>query len=79
MFHFLSPQPLFVALCHCHTTFHTSNQIVRVIEQPGIQVKLPAPFESIRFFDRRILTIDTPEAERFITSEKKNLLVDSYV
>jgi membrane protease subunit HflC len=55
------------------------GQIVRVIENPGIQVKLPAPFESVRFFDRRILTIDNPEAERFITSEKKNLLVDSYV
>ena len=55
------------------------GQIVRVIEKPGIQVKLPAPFESVRFFDRRILTIDNPEAERFITAEKKNLLVDSYV
>ncbi|QWD99635.1 protease modulator HflC [Polynucleobacter sp. JS-Mosq-20-D10] len=55
------------------------GQIVRVIEQPGLQVKFPAPFENVRFFDRRILTIDTPEAERFITSEKKNLLVDSYV
>ena len=55
------------------------GQIVRVIEQPGIQAKFPAPFESVRFFDRRILTIDNPEAERFITAEKKNLLVDSYV
>ncbi|CAM3594505.1 protease modulator HflC [Polynucleobacter brandtiae] len=55
------------------------GQIVRVIEKPGLQVKLPAPFENIRFFDRRILTIDTPEAERYITAEKKNLLVDSYV
>lgn len=55
------------------------GQIVRVIEQPGLQVKYPSPFESVRFFDRRILTIDNPEAERFITAEKKNLLVDSYV
>lgn len=55
------------------------GSIMRVIENPGIQVKLPAPFESVRFFDRRILTIDNPEAERFITAEKKNLLVDSYV
>ncbi len=55
------------------------GQIVRVIEQPGLQVKYPAPFENVRFFDRRILTIDNPEAERFITAEKKNLLVDSYV
>jgi len=55
------------------------GQIVRVIETPGLQLKYPAPFESVRFFDRRILTIDNPEAERFITAEKKNLLVDSYV
>jgi membrane protease subunit HflC len=55
------------------------GQIVRVIEKPGLQVKYPSPFESVRFFDRRILTIDNPEAERFITAEKKNLLVDSYV
>ena len=55
------------------------GQIVRVIQEPGLQLKFPAPFENVRFFDRRILTIDNPEAERFITSEKKNLLVDSYV
>ena len=55
------------------------GQIVRVIEKPGLQIKYPSPFESVRFFDRRILTIDNPEAERFITAEKKNLLVDSYV
>jgi membrane protease subunit HflC len=33
----------------------------------------------VQFFERRILTIDTPDAERFITAEKKNLLVDSFV
>ena len=55
------------------------GQFVRVIDQPGLHMKFPAPFESVQYFDRRILTIDNPEAERFITSEKKNLLVDSYV
>ena len=55
------------------------GQIVRVIEQPGLDFKLPAPFENVIFFDRRIMTIDNPDAERFITAEKKNLLVDSYV
>ena len=55
------------------------GQIVRVIQDPGLQFKFPAPFENVRFFDRRILTIDNPEAERFITSEKKNVLVDSFV
>jgi membrane protease subunit HflC len=35
--------------------------------------------QNVRFYDRRILTLDAPEPERFITSEKKNVLVDSYV
>ena len=55
------------------------GELKRVIQEPGLQFKLPAPFESTQFFERRILTIDTPDAERFITAEKKNLLVDSYV
>jgi modulator of FtsH protease HflC len=55
------------------------GQFVRVIDTPGLHFKFPAPFESVQYFDRRILTIDNPEAERFITAEKKNLLVDSYV
>ncbi|SMC66695.1 protease modulator HflC [Polynucleobacter kasalickyi] len=55
------------------------GEIKRVIEEPGLSLKLPSPLQNVLFFDRRIMTIDNPEAERFITSEKKNLLVDSYV
>jgi len=55
------------------------GEIKRVIEEPGLSIKLPSPLQNVLFFDRRIMTIDNPEAERFITSEKKNLLVDSYV
>jgi membrane protease subunit HflC len=35
--------------------------------------------QNVRYFDRRILTMDNNEPERFITSEKKNVLVDSFV
>ena len=31
------------------------------------------------FLDNRILTLDTPDADRFITAEKKNILVDAFV
>lgn len=55
------------------------GEIKRVIEEPGLKFKLPSPLQNVQFFDRRIMTIDNPEAERFITAEKKNLLVDSYV
>ena len=33
----------------------------------------------MRYFDTRILTLDSQEPERFITSENKNVLVDSFI
>jgi membrane protease subunit HflC len=35
--------------------------------------------QNVRFFDRRILTLDSVEPERFLTAEKKPVLVDSFV
>lgn len=54
------------------------GEVKHVIEQPGLQFKIPL-IQNVRFFDRRILTIDTPEPERFITAEKQNVLVDHFV
>jgi modulator of FtsH protease HflC len=54
------------------------GEIKRVMEEPGLKFKWPL-IQDVRFFDRRILTLDTAEPERFITSEKKNVLVDLYV
>ena len=54
------------------------GEVVDTVETPGLHFKLPL-VQNVRFFDRRILTLDTPEPERYITSEKKNVLVDSYV
>ncbi|GAB4464059.1 MAG: protease modulator HflC [Burkholderiaceae bacterium] len=55
------------------------GQIKEVITEPGLHFKLPPPFQNVVYVDRRILTIDTPQADRVQTSEKKNLLVDSFV
>ena len=54
------------------------GEIREVITTPGLHVKWPL-IQNVRYFDARILTLDTPDAERYITSEKKNLLVDSFV
>ena len=51
---------------------------VNVIRDPGLYFKVPL-LDNVRFFDVRILTLDSEEPERFITSEKKNVLVDSFV
>ncbi len=52
--------------------------IAKVVEEPGLNFKIPV-LDTVRYFDRRVLTIDAPEPERFQTSEKKNVLVDSFV
>lgn len=44
---------------------------------PGLHFKLPI-FDEVRRFDSRILTLDSKE-ERFLTLEKKNLIVDFFV
>lgn len=48
-----------------------------MVYQPGLHFKLPL-IDSIKLIDARIQTLDG-QAERFVTVEKKDLLVDSYV
>jgi modulator of FtsH protease HflC len=55
------------------------GEVKQVISEPGLHFKLPPPFQNVLFLDKRILTLDTPEADRFITAEKKNILIDAYV
>lgn len=54
------------------------GEVVEVKTSPGLYFKVPF-VQNIRFFDSRILTMDSEEPERFITSEKKNVLVDLFV
>ena len=54
------------------------GEVVDVRKAPGLYFKLPL-IDNVRTFDVRILTIDTPEPERFLTSEKKNVLVDLFI
>ncbi|MBU6142990.1 MAG: protease modulator HflC [Betaproteobacteria bacterium] len=55
------------------------GEIKEVVNKPGLYLKLPPPFQNVVYVEKRILTIDTPEIDRFITSEKQNVLVDTYV
>ncbi|SNS59452.1 membrane protease subunit HflC [Noviherbaspirillum humi] len=55
------------------------GEVKKVINEPGLHFKLPPPFQNVIFLDKRILTLDSPDADRFITAEKKNILVDAYV
>ncbi|MDO4230831.1 MAG: protease modulator HflC [Lautropia sp.] len=55
------------------------GEMKRVILEPGLYFKLPSPVEEVTYFDKRTLTYDSDEIDRFITSEKINIQVDSYV
>lgn len=71
-------QTLFIVDQRQNTIVFRLGEVVRIIKQPGLYVKIPL-VENVRYFDTRIRTLEPPEAERYLTSEKKNVLVDSYV
>ncbi len=54
------------------------GEIVSVKKSPGLYFKMPL-IENVRTYEKRIVTLDWVEPDRFITSEKKNVLVDSFV
>ena len=61
-----------------HAIVFQLGEVRDVISKPGLYFKWPM-IQNVRYFDKRILTLDTSEPERYITSEKKNFLVDSFV
>jgi membrane protease subunit HflC len=52
------------------------GEVVNIDVQPGLHVKIPF-VNNVRKFDGRVLTVDALP-ERFLTIEKKALIVDSY-
>ena len=54
------------------------GEIVATQTEPGLYFLVPV-MQNVRLYDMRIQTVDAREAERFLTSENKNVLVDSFV
>jgi membrane protease subunit HflC len=52
------------------------GEIVEADYEPGIYFQIPI-INNVKKFDSRILTMDTP-SERFLTAEKKNVIVNSF-
>ncbi|MFM7567907.1 MAG: protease modulator HflC [Betaproteobacteria bacterium] len=62
-----------------YAVVYTLGEIKQVIDKPGLHFKWPPPFQNVAYFDKRILTLDTAEVERFITEETLNLQIDTFV
>lgn len=54
------------------------GEVVSMQTDPGLYFMVPL-LQNVRLYDTRIQTYDTKDAERFLTSENKNVLVDSFV
>lgn len=55
------------------------GELKTVVDEPGIHVKLPPPLQNVVYLDKRILTLDASGADLVQTSEKKNLMIDTFV
>jgi membrane protease subunit HflC len=53
------------------------GEIVETKYPPGLYFKAPYPYHNVKKFDARILTLES-KPERFLTYEKKNVIVDSF-
>ena len=51
---------------------------VKTITKPGLNFKLPAPFQVAVTFDKRLLEYDVPP-EEVLSMDKKTLIMDNYV
>jgi membrane protease subunit HflC len=78
-----------VVLVVLNFTFYTVDQrkqaivlqlgeIVGVQKKPGLYAKVPL-YQNVVYVDNRLRTLDLPEPELIITSEKINMLVDTFV
>jgi membrane protease subunit HflC len=70
---------MFVVDQHRYAVVYALGELREVIKTPGLHVKLPSPFQNVVYLDKRLQTLDTADGERFITAEKKDLLVDAFV
>lgn len=55
------------------------GQIKEVITEPGLNFKLPPPFQNVSYIDKRLLMLDSTDTEPMLTAEKQRVVIDWYV
>ena len=75
----LASSMLFVVDQRQFGVVYALGQIKEVITEPGLNFKLPPPFQNVSYIDKRLLTLDSADAEPMLTAEKQRVVVDWYV
>ena len=55
------------------------GQIKQVVTEPGLNFKLPPPFQNVSYIDKRLLTLESQDSEPSLTAEKQRVVIDWYV
>src|SRR2546427_1676696 len=48
------------------------GQIKEVITEPGLNIKMPPPFQNVRYIDKRLLTLDSTDTEPMLTRSEEH-------
>jgi modulator of FtsH protease HflC len=76
---FLAWTTLFVVDQRQYGVVYQFGEIKRVITEPGLNVKLPPPLQNVRYIDKRLLTLESPDTEPMLTAEKQRVVIDWFV
>jgi membrane protease subunit HflC len=75
----LASSTLFVVDQRQFGVVYALGQIKDVITEPGLNFKLPPPFQNVSYIDKRLLTLDSTDSEPMLTAEKQRVVIDWYV
>ena len=75
----LASSMLFVVDQRQFGVVYALGQIKEVITEPGLNIKLPPPLQTVTYIDKRLLTLDSPDTEPMLTAEKQRVVIDWYV
>ena len=75
----LASSMLFVVDQRQFGVVYALGQIKEVITEPGLNFKLPPPFQNVSYIDKRLLTLETSDTEPMLTAEKQRMVIDWYV
>ncbi len=75
----LASSMLFVVDQRQFGVVYALGQIKDVVTEPGLHFKLPPPFQNVSYIDKRLLTLDSVDAEAMLTLEKQRVVIDWYV
>jgi membrane protease subunit HflC len=75
----LASSMLFVVDQRQFGVIYALGQIKEVITEPGLNFKLPPPFQDVKYLDKRLLTLDSTDTEPVLTAEKQRLVIDWYL